>query len=286
MNGESGGCVHSLDSKDYQYIEESRKGVTFTLVSAPDHLVALHICQSQPPPVTNQAVLVLPVYPGDFYFNSIKLDETQVGLSTFNSGAPFSICCPPRALWLIISFTSSSRHLDLMSATGMPVTLIGGRLKTIRDEVCRYLENGQAEGTPVLDQVHWLLDDIESTPPPLRPQKSTGRSRLPRLHLVPSIFKAIDHQRSSAPFVNQVAERLGITAHTVINMFKEVTGMSPKQYWLNRKLYLYRDALLGGEYVSVSDAAYSLDMNDLGRMSARYRKRFGEFPSETLKCIT
>ena len=280
MHGVGDNPVHSLTEPDYECFEASRNEVTFTLLSAPDPLVAFN-CQNTELP-GDQAFLVLPLNEVDFYFNSIKLNAQQVGLTTHRSGAPLSVCAAAHCLWLVVSFTTYSRHLNLVSATNMPITLHSERMHSLRTAINHFLLAGQSTGTPILDQVHLLLKELESTPPPLRPQKNTGRSRLPRKHLVPSVIKVIRHHSSSAPFVNPVAEQLGVTPHSIIKMFKEVTGMSPKRYWLLRKLYLFRDALLSGDYVSVSDAAYSLDMNDLGRMSARYRKLFGEFPSETL----
>ena len=273
--------VHSVTEPGYEYFEVSRADVTFTLVTAPDQLVAFNLQESALS--DSQASLVFPLQTGEFYFNSIKLNEQQVGLTTRSSGAPLSICAAAHCSWVVASFNTRSRHFNLMSAATMPVTLRGDRLKLLRGAIEHFLCAGQSTGTPVLDQLHLLLEELEHTAPPLRPQQNTGRSRLSRKHIVPSVIRVIRHQRSSSPFVNQVAKELGVTPHSIINMFKEVTGMSPKKYWLTRKLFLFRDALLSGEYISVSDAAYSLDMSDLGRMSARYRKLFGEFPSETMK---
>ena len=280
MSGAEGSAVHSLEDQNYQYDEESRGRVIFTLLSAPDQLVTFNL---QNTISKNQAFLCFPLKAGEFYFNSILLNDQQVGLSTHNSGSPLSICVPADCPWMIVSFETDSRHLNLMSSTTMPVSLASDRLEHLRSEIVRYLSAGQSTGTPVLDQVHLLLEELKSVSPPLRPQKSTGRSRLPRKHLVPSVIRVIRNHRSSAPFVNLVARELKVTTHSIISMFKEVTGMSPKKYWLYRKLYLLRDSLLNGEYASVSDAAYSLDMSDLGRMSARYFKLFGEYPSDTLR---
>ena len=281
MYSADGSTVHSLTAPEYELFEADRGEVTFTLISSPDQLVTFSL---QDEITTHSgAFLFFPLVTGDFFYNSIKLNEQQVGLITLASGAPFSICAGAQCQWVVASFVTQSRHLNLMSSSTMPVTLEGDHLMLLRSAINRFLSGERIEGTPVLDQVHFLLNELAQTPPPLRPQKNTGRSRLSRKHIIPTVIRAIRNQRSSAPFVNQVAAELNVTSHSIINMFKEVMGVSPKKYWLYRKLYLFRDALLSDEYNSVSDAAYALDMSDLGRMSARYCKLFGELPSETLK---
>jgi len=60
---------------------------------------------------------------------------------------------------------------------------------------------------------------------------------------------------------------------------------APRKHFELPRLQLLRERLLSGSYedASVAQIASQLGFVDMGRLAARYRKQYGENPSETLR---
>ncbi|NDC64863.1 MAG: helix-turn-helix domain-containing protein, partial [Planctomycetia bacterium] len=67
--------------------------------------------------------------------------------------------------------------------------------------------------------------------------------------------------------------------------FQESFGVAPKQYLLLRELHAIRRSLRSGAAAdaTVADALARHGVWEFGRFAARYRRQFGELPSETLR---
>ena len=67
--------------------------------------------------------------------------------------------------------------------------------------------------------------------------------------------------------------------------FSKFLGVSPKDYIQLRRLHHARKALSAHQIgeVTVAEVAADQGMWDPGRFAHRYRKTFGELPSETLR---
>ena len=275
------GNIKDIHNNCFVFHERERNQVRFTLVSSPDDLIAFSLNPENQPKDT--ALLVFPLEPGAFTFNGFQFNEQHIGLITASSGSAYTILTRSRNLWVIVSFKNQSRHLDLMSSSMVPLTIQSQQLDIIRHETGKRIKGPDPKGTPILDQMARLLEEIAVMPPPMRPQQSTGRSRLPRKQIIPRAISLLRQHSGSTPLVKKLSEALQITPQSVRNMFIESLGMAPKAYWLLRKLYMFRDALLSGEYASVQNAAFSQDIQDHGRTAARYKELFREYPSDTQK---
>jgi AraC family ethanolamine operon transcriptional activator len=85
--------------------------------------------------------------------------------------------------------------------------------------------------------------------------------------------------------IASLCSQLHVSPSTLQYAFKTITGLSPHAFFLHRKLNRARVALLRahpGES-KVTDIAVDLGFSELGRFSVRYRRLFGESPSETLR---
>lgn len=121
------------------------------------------------------------------------------------------------------------------------------------------------------------------TPPmPLAP--APGRPRLDRAVIVRRAMEAID----AAPIVPTAADlatQVGVNARTLLRTFRESFDMAPKRYLLLRELHAVRRSLRAGGLAesTVADVLTRHGIWEFGRFANRYRRHFGEKPSETLR---
>lgn len=138
-----------------------------------------------------------------------------------------------------------------------------------RDQVLEDLE-------PVLEP--WLLSSEREAPSSL----AATRQYL----LVKSADDFLESLGDEAPFeVDSLADALGVSRRTVFHAYRQLLGVGPRRYFELKRLQSLRsrlkDASPGEE--TVTTVAQQLGFRDLGRMAARYRSRFGENPSDTLR---
>lgn len=89
---------------------------------------------------------------------------------------------------------------------------------------------------------------------------------------------------SSVP-LSRLCRIVGLSERGLRNAFYSVRGMSPKQSMLFERLQSVRLDLSAPEVTSitVTRIATQYGFYELGRFAARYKKRFGEGPYETLR---
>jgi AraC family ethanolamine operon transcriptional activator len=95
----------------------------------------------------------------------------------------------------------------------------------------------------------------------------------------------ISHNLGEPLRIGDVCRTLRISDRTLRAAFRDVVGMSPKRYVTMQRLGAAHDALrlaLLGQ-TTVTDIALSVGFLELGRFAARYRRAFGEAPSQTLR---
>jgi AraC-like DNA-binding protein len=92
-----------------------------------------------------------------------------------------------------------------------------------------------------------------------------------------------------ATFARARAGRRGASVRTLQDNFRQFTGLSPSGWWRGYRLDRVDAALRvagpdrdGGEG-GVTQIATAYGFYHLGRFAERYRARFGETPSETLR---
>lgn len=84
--------------------------------------------------------------------------------------------------------------------------------------------------------------------------------------------------------IDQIAAAAATSRRTLHRAFIDVLGDSPKSYVLQLRLHRIRRELLAKTEAETTVAAVAnhWEISELGRLSARYRALFGEFPSQTL----
>lgn len=89
------------------------------------------------------------------------------------------------------------------------------------------------------------------------------------------------------PTVADVAQACGVGVRALAKGFGRHLGMSPSQYLLDLRLERVRAQLLQKPDIgSVTAVAQSWGFSNPGQFAARYRQRFGERPSETLRRLS
>ncbi|MFM9059377.1 MAG: helix-turn-helix domain-containing protein [Planctomycetaceae bacterium] len=110
-----------------------------------------------------------------------------------------------------------------------------------------------------------------------------GRPRLDRAEIVRRAMAAIE-VTTVMPTTTELADVVGVTGRTLQRTFQESFGVPPKRYLLLRELHAIRRSLRAeGRDATVADVLVRHGVWEFGRFAARYRRHFGEFPSETLR---
>jgi AraC-like DNA-binding protein len=109
----------------------------------------------------------------------------------------------------------------------------------------------------------------------------------PAAALPASTSRARDYihaQAADNPSVADIAEAAGVGVRALARGFEKHFGISPQRYLQQYRLDRVHEALRapGGE-TTVTEVAMQWGFLQLGSFAARYRERFGESPSQTLK---
>lgn len=131
----------------------------------------------------------------------------------------------------------------------------------------------------LLEKLAVLLQGAERDPRP----SLVGHS-LERYSLARQALDLIERNLPDLSGTQDLADELEVSPRRLQYAFADVLGTSPHQYLLVRKLHAVRRELRGRcrPQTTVSRAASRYGFRDLGRFSERYRRFFGELPSETL----
>lgn len=164
----------------------------------------------------------------------------------------------------------------------------------------------RASGAAWTGVVQLLLDFVERSadPPPLLTAEVESTVMTTLLVTQPHNYSAALLARPSAPgrvvaaaielmrselaasmTIAEIAERAGVSERALQASFRRELGVSPSEYLRDLRLDAARRELLAapGDGTSVSRAAANWGFSNLGRFAARYRGRFGEYPSQTAR---
>jgi AraC-like DNA-binding protein len=109
-----------------------------------------------------------------------------------------------------------------------------------------------------------------------------ARSAAPRY--VREAERLMEERAHEAPFVADIAAQLGISARSLSEGFRRFRGVTPHDYLTARRLDGLRKALEEAPPgQTVSSIAGARGYVNLTAMTAFYRQRFGETPSQTLR---
>lgn len=115
--------------------------------------------------------------------------------------------------------------------------------------------------------------------------KDGARAAAP--HYVREAEALMEAEAQDAPTIGEVARRVGVSARTLSEGFRQFRGITPRDFLNDRRLDGLHAALLAaGPGASVTTLASAWGYVNLGAMAGRYRARFGEPPSATLARAT
>jgi AraC-like DNA-binding protein len=84
--------------------------------------------------------------------------------------------------------------------------------------------------------------------------------------------------------IADVSRLAGVSERTLRNAFRSEHGVGPKQFDIRQRLHEARRALCDPSvYGTVTTIATRFGFFELGRFARRYKRAFGESPSETIK---
>jgi transcriptional regulator GlxA family with amidase domain len=109
--------------------------------------------------------------------------------------------------------------------------------------------------------------------------------RIPRPELVARVVTFLRDHVGDPVTVAEMSGMAGVSERTLRAAFRDVIGLSPKQYAITQRLRAAHDALCAADpkTTTVTDVAMAHGFFELGRFAGRYRHAFGEAPSRTLR---
>ncbi len=116
--------------------------------------------------------------------------------------------------------------------------------------------------------------------------KHDGRPRLLRHDIIRRSRELLEERGTEQPVnVVQLATAVDVSERTLRTAFKEYFGVGPVRYLRLRRLHQVHRALRAADpkTVAVSDVLVQHGEWQFGRFASRYRRLFGELPSETLR---
>ena len=136
------------------------------------------------------------------------------------------------------------------------------------------IEQALLEGL-LLASDHQYRAALDAPPPSMRPAA------------VKRVMDAV-RERPAEPYdAARLAAIAQVSVRTLQEAFRKNLGMSPMTYVSEVRLQRVREQLKVSApgTASVTDIAYRWGFAHLGRFARRYRARFGETPSQTLRCV-
>jgi AraC family ethanolamine operon transcriptional activator len=234
------------------------------------------------------ATLFLPLtHPHEHVTNGESLDDDS--LFAIPHGADFRICVRRRAhAWCSIALPNVAVPGGATATTSTRVACHDGGVRRLRQIVEQIGVNlipldadspaHELAGATVLSAALDCWPKTSPTP------AAVGRPRLDRAEIIRRSMTAIEEAGAVLPSVNHLASSVGVTDRTLLRVFEENFGASPRTYLALRRLHAVRRSLLRERAPdsTVADVLIRHGIWEFGRFAARYRRQFGETPSETL----
>jgi AraC family ethanolamine operon transcriptional activator len=112
-----------------------------------------------------------------------------------------------------------------------------------------------------------------------------GRPRISRQEIICRSKGLLEEREGEHIQVSDLTARAGVSERTLETVFKEYLGITPTHYLQLRNLWRIRRALRTAEpgEKTVTDILVDNGEYEFGRFAARYRRMYGELPSQTLQ---
>ncbi|MEA2079488.1 MAG: helix-turn-helix domain-containing protein [Pseudomonadota bacterium] len=167
--------------------------------------------------------------------------------------------------------TAAIQSLESKAETSMTTASTISRDDRWRDLILGALE-------PLLKPWLSVLESSE-----LLPANGTSHYRL--IRQADAFLEDLDSDDSFE--VGRLAHSLGVPRRTIFHAYRKLLGVGPREYYELRRLHTLRSRLKRGSPsdTTVTEIAMALGFGDLGRMAGRYKRQFGESPSQTLRQV-
>ena len=112
-----------------------------------------------------------------------------------------------------------------------------------------------------------------------------GRPRLSRQDIMHRLHAVLEQCDRAPIHVSELASLVGVSERSLRTVFNEYYQIGPRQYLKLRQLHKVRHDLMNSDLdeTTVTDVLIRWGVWEFGRFSGRYKTRFGELPSETLR---
>jgi transcriptional regulator GlxA family with amidase domain len=112
-----------------------------------------------------------------------------------------------------------------------------------------------------------------------------GRPRFSRQGIIRCCQEYIEEHKGERVFVEELASAAEVTERTLRTVFNEYFGVGPVRYLQLRQLHEVNRVLKTSDPKAESVTGVMLEHGvwEFGRFASRYRRLFGELPSETLR---
>jgi AraC family ethanolamine operon transcriptional activator len=225
--------------------------------------------------------------PREHVVNGEPLDDDS--LLAIPRGADFSIRVRRRAhAWCSIALEPDVGIAGAPTATSARVVCRPGaarRLRRLAGAIAASLLDTPA-GTAAHRAAGVQLTTAAASclAPAQSPRPAPGRPRLSRGDIVRRAMEAIDSATTS-PTATEVARHAGVNGRMLLRTFQETFGVPPKRYLMLHELHRVRRVLNAGapDHATMADVLVQHGIWEFGRFAGRYRRHFGELPSDTLK---
>jgi len=219
-------------------------------------------------------------------------------LLVFNSDGGYESVSQPGFNAHTLSF--SEEHLDRVAAhLDLPVILSPYRQGGIALHIdpaaasdlrlrLQGLDRAMARGTEMIE-AGWIRNELEHEIPArlirllaTNPQATSLTIDRPRILAVQKARDYIDAHVNEPPTIQDVCRVAGVSWRTLDYAFRELFGVTPKQYLQATRLDGVRKELYRREPTAkISDIANHWGFWHMGQFAADYKRQFAELPSET-----
>lgn len=233
---------------------------------------------------------------GHYRGNGTLMNEGSVLLG--DSGAEFAIAVPERHDWFTLFLPddttkpSTDDHADHRPPSYAQVKQLGsGAVNRIRSVVQSLFEAVRIEPTvlssplalqSLRDNLSTACRPLQSPTPSLSPL--IGRTRVSRQDVLRAIRLSLEQFPDRWPSLRELAGASHVSERTIRNIFHDQYGVSPRRFLMLHRMHEARAALRSASpaTTTVTAVAARFGFWHFGRFAARYRRLFGERPSETL----
>jgi len=223
-------------------------------------------------------------------------------LLVFKSGGEYDSVSQPDFSAHTLSF--SEEHLDRVAADlDLPVALAPYRQGGIALHVdraavsdlrrrLRELDRAVAEGTN-RTETGWTRNELEHEIPAhlirilsTDPAATSLRTDRRRVLAAQRARDYIDVHADEPPQIQEVCQAAGVSWRTLNYVFRQIFGVTPKEYLQATRLDGVRKELHQmGPDTTINDVANHWGFWHMGQFAADYKRQFGELPSETVKRV-